>query len=329
MQTKMNLIVTDTFEQVNGVSTTYKNILKLSPGQLHILHPGMFKWTSFSVYPEVQICTEPVKVWKTIKELTPTHVHIATEGVMGVVARTYCEYHNVPYTTAYHTKFPDFLYELAHVPKGITWAFLRWFHKHATAVLTTTETMCMELYEQRITNAVSWTRGVDVELFGQPRTEQIQHEKPVLVSVGRVSREKNLDAFCKLDTNKFQLQLVGDGPYLEELKQKYPNVEFLGYKHGYELGQIYANADCMVFTSLTDTFGLVMIESMSMGTPVAAYPVTGPTDAITHGTTGFYYEDLNKAINECLSLDRDIVAVAAHNKWSWQQAHDIFMSHVN
>jgi glycosyltransferase involved in cell wall biosynthesis len=322
----MTLIVTDTYEQVNGVSTTYKNMVIQSDYTIAVLHPGMFKYTSARLYPEVQICTQPLEVWKTLKKLQPPSMHIATEGVLGIVARHYCRHYKIPYTTAYHTKFPEFLKEIAHVPEFITYAFLRWFHKGSKAILTTTKTMCQELTEHGFKNAVSWTRGVNLEELGEGRvTSNLSHAtKPLLLSVGRVSKEKNLDVFCQLNKNKYRLRMVGDGPYLEELKAKYPWVEFAGYKHGKELGQEYADADCMVFTSHTDTFGLVMIESMCMGTPVAAFKVTGPTDAIHLGQTGYYNKNLNRAITDALDLDRELVMHHARQEWSWANAYKIF-----
>jgi glycosyltransferase involved in cell wall biosynthesis len=325
----MKLIVADTYDQVNGVSTTYKNIMKLAEDDLHLMHPGLFKWKSSEIYPEVQLCVEPVKVWNAIKKLNPERIHIATEGMMGLVARTYCKWYGVPYTTAYHTKFPDFMKELLGIPMWATWAFVRWFHKGSSCVLTTTTTMCMELEMHGFKNVEAWTRGVDTEALGEARTSTVLRTKPILISAGRVSKEKNLDVFCQLDTDRYQLRVVGDGPYRAELEAKYPQVEFVGYKHGRELGQAYADGDVFVFTSLTDTFGLVMIEAMSMGTPVAAFDVTGPVDAVTQRVTGHCYNNLNLAIKNSLMLNRREVAEFARNHWTWDHAYNIFINHLN
>ena len=193
---------------------------------------------------------------------------------------------------------------------------------HSGLVLTTTQSMVNELKENNIGKfQYAISRGVNSNMFINPRHTHTLY-KPKLVSVGRVSREKNLDVFCQL-SDKYHLTVVGDGPYLSELKSKYPNVMFTGMLHGCDLVNCYRSSDVMVFTSLTDTFGLVMIESMYTGTPVAAFNVTGPIDVIDNGITGYMGEDLNKSIEHCLVLDRKTCSDFARDKWTWSNTWKI------
>ena len=321
------LIVTDTYEQVNGVSNTYKNLLKISKEKIDIIHPGQFKWRPSPLYPEVQLCTEPLKVYKHIKGLKPKHIHIATEGMLGLMARIYCERHSVPYTTSFHTKFPEFLKKIAHIPECITYSYERWFHKHSQTILVPTQGMKEELEENGFENQIDvWTRGVAKELIAPKRTAT---KDPVrLLSVGRVSKEKSLDEVCML-SDKYHITVVGDGPYKQTLEGRYPKVDFVGYKFGEELAKIYADHDVFVFPSRTDTFGIVMIESLCNGTPVAAYDVTGPKDVIQNGITGYLGNDLEENIRLCLELDCAKIKRSAVKEWSWEKALDIFLNSIN
>lgn len=317
------LVVTDTYEQVNGVSTTYKNMIAVSEGNITVAHPGMWSYKSPSIYPEVQICIEPLKVYKYLKMMNPCHIHIATEGVLGLVGRIYCARHKVPYTTAYHTKFPEFLYEMANIPQWITYSYLRWFHKKSKAILVPTVSCIDELKKRGFKNLVVWTRGVSDEMISDKAPQKT--DKIKLLNVGRVSKEKNLDVVCKLsEHDKYEVTIVGDGPYLEELKTKYPKAKFVGYKFGKELADIYATNDVFVFPSLTDTFGIVIIEALRNGTPVAAYDVTGPKDIINDGLTGSMCYDIEQSIEICLKLDRDTIKQVS-NRWSWKECLRVFL----
>ena len=208
------------------------------------------------------------------------------------------------------------------VPVGLGYWLLRLFHKFSHRVLVTTTTLEKELRSHGFENLVVWSRGVDGKIFNPDSRRQNLAGKPVLVCVSRVSKEKNLDAFCALETAGTKI-LVGDGPYLEELKKRYPNVIYTGYKSGANLAHYYANADVFVFPSRSDTFGVVMLESIACGTPVAAYPVTGPVDVITPGVNGFLDEDLNTAIEKCLELDRAIVQQSSKT-FTWSACTDVF-----
>jgi len=276
---KKILIVTDNLpDQINGVVTTYSNIeaCALRDGyQFVYITPGDFSHIDCPIYNEVKLAF-PRKMGEKIEEIGADYYHIATEGPVGLWARKYLTKHHIRYNTAYHTKFPEGLYTLLGIPESITWRYIKWFHKHTGRVLTTTESMVHQLKSKGLRgNIIPWTRGVDRSVF-RPELRTKRAGEVVLVCVSRVSKEKNLDDFCSLDYFGARKIMVGDGPYREELESKYPNVEFVGFKRGEELATYYANADVFVFPSRWETFGIVMIEAMACGTPVAAYPVQGP-----------------------------------------------------
>lgn len=327
---KKILIVTDNLhDQINGVVTTYKNIEASAirdDYQFVYITPDEFRYFDCPVYNEVKIAY-PRSVGEKIEEINPNHIHIATEGPVGLWARAYLTKHNFRYNTAYHTKFPEGLKTLVGLPETITWRYIKWFHKHTGKVLTTTESMVQQLKDKGLqANIIPWTRGVDRSIF-KSNLRNKTNEKLNLVCVSRVSKEKNLDDFCSLDYFHAHKILVGDGPYREELEKKYPDVEFVGFKTGVELAQYYANADVFVFPSKWETFGIVMIEAMACGTPVAAYPCQGPQDVVDHGVTGYLRNNLKQAITECLTLNRYTVEEISM-KWSWESAWKIFRDNL-
>lgn len=324
------IIVTDTYEQVNGVSTTYKNLEKVAVKrniQLNILHPGLFKWVPMPFYPEIQLAIQPIKLWQRLTKLNPDRVHIATEGAMGLVARTWCRWYKKRFTTSYHTKFPEYLKTMFGVPLRFTYWYMLRFHRGAKATFITTDSVKHELKAKGFDNLVTWTRGVSDDLIQAPSAQPAAHKLRVL-NVGRVSREKNLDALCQLQ-DEFDISIVGDGPYLQELKAKYHNVEFLGYQFGEALAKIYANHDVFAFPSRTDTFGIVMIEAMCNGLPVAGYDVTGPKDVIEHNMTGILHDNLREGILACKHLNRTTIQQKSRARWSWDRCFDIFTKHLN
>jgi len=329
---KTILIVTDNLlDQINGVVTTYKNIEACAIRDNYrvvYLDPGRFRYVDCPGYNEVKIAF-PWKMGKILEEINPDYIHIATEGPIGLCVRQYLDKHNYRYNTAYHTKFPEGLKKLFGVPESITWSLVRWFHKHSGKVLTTTDTMVKELKDHGFDgNIISWTRGVDRKIFNAEwRDRGDIHGRRILLCVARVSKEKNLEEFFKLDYPNSRKIMVGDGPMLETYKEKYPGVEFLGYKTGVELATIYANADVFVFPSRWETFGIVMIEAMACGTPVAAYPCQGPEDVIDEGVTGCMNENLTQAIDDCLNLDREKVHQGSM-RWSWEKAWEIFRNNL-
>lgn len=328
---KTILIVTDNLpEQINGVVTTYKNLEAQAVADgynIVYLDPSRFPHINAPRYPEVKLSWVR-QIGKKIKEIQPDHIHIATEGPVGLACRVWCDRKGLTYNTAYHTKFPEGIKKLLGVPEFITWSYVRWFHKHSGKVLTTTDTMVNELRDHGFDGTViPWTRGVDREIFNPSyRTETVVNH-PILVCVSRVSKEKNLDDFCELDYPNAVKIMVGDGPYRKELEKKYPNVHFVGFKTGKDLAMYYAMADVFVFPSCWETFGIVMIEAMACGTPVAAYPAPGPMDVIREGRTGFMEKDLSTAVYRCLGLDRNKVQEYSM-EWSWENCWKIFKDNL-
>ena len=319
------LIATDSFDQVNGVSTTYRNILKYSRKKTFVVHPGLFKWTKFSVYPEVQFCTEPLKAYKKIKDIAPTHIHIGTEGPIGLAARIYCKLNKIPYTTGYHTKFPEYLWKLARIPKFITYAYLKVFHNDSKAILAPSRSSQEELIKKGFNKVAIWTRGVAKNLISHKPFKKSKSNK--IIYVGRVSKEKNLESLCELE-NKFEITIVGEGPILNKLKAKYPKVNFTGYRFGRELADTYKEHDVFCFPSKTDTFGIVMIEALANGLPVAAYKVTGPVDIVEEGITGYLGDNLEDCIYRCLKLNRKNIASNINQQWTWNRCIAILHDHL-
>jgi glycosyltransferase involved in cell wall biosynthesis len=327
--TKTILIITDNLpDQINGVVTTYKNIeaCALRDGyHVDYLHPGWFSYIDCPKYNEVKL-SYPRNMGKKIASLDPDYIHIATEGPLGVWARKYLSLCGIRHNTAYHTKFPEGLKKLFGIPESLTWRFVRWFHKHSGRVLTTTDSMVTELKAHGFGGEViPWTRGVDREIF----TPDLREDVPAkyLLCVSRVSKEKNLEKFFELDYPGYLKIMVGDGPMLEKYKKQYPDVHFTGAKRGKDLARYYANAEVFVFPSRWETFGIVMIEAMACGTPVAAYPCQGPEDVVDQGITGFMNESLEDAVTACLQLNRGYVEMGSQ-RWTWEKAWQIFRDNL-
>ena len=328
--TKKILIITDNLpDQINGVVTTYKNIETcaiLDDYTVDYINPSRFRYVDCPGYNEVKL-TFPWRMGEEIKKIDPDYIHIATEGPLGLWARAYLSKHNIRHNTAYHTKFPEGLAKLFGIPEFLTWRYVRWFHKHSGKVLTTTETMKRDLLAHKFDdNIVSWTRGVNREIFN-PSYRHDNINGKYLLCVSRVSKEKNLEEFFKLDYRGYYKVMVGDGPMLETYKKQYPDVIFTGFKTGKPLAQYYANAEVFVFPSQWETFGIVMIEAMACGTPVAAYPCDGPKDVIDQAETGFMNENLADAVTACLQLNRDRV-LKGSQRWSWDTAWQTFRDNL-
>ena len=316
------LIATDnTRDQINGVAITFKHLnamSKLDGFEMHFIDPSKFPHYAFPSYPEVKLAF-PYRLSRKIEDIRPDYIHIATEGPIGLATKLYCDRNGLRYNTSYHTKFPEYMKSLHRIPLSWTYAYLRWFHKHSGVVMTTTSSMTSLLVENGFDGRiVEWTRGVDTsQLDGLRRNP----DNSVLF-VGRVSKEKNLEELLK-HQDKYNIVIVGDGPDRKALEQKYTKAKFVGYKTGKELFQYYLNAAVFCFPSRTDTFGIVMVEAMSAGTPVAAFPVIGPIDVVEHGKTGFLEEDLELAIDKCLTMG------IIHSKvWSWEECWEIFRDNL-
>jgi glycosyltransferase involved in cell wall biosynthesis len=328
---KKILIITDNLpDQINGVVTTYKNIeaCAIRDGYtVDYLDPSRFRYVDCPRYNEVKI-TLPWAVGKKIEEINPDYIHIATEGPLGLWARAYLAKCGIRHNTAYHTKFPEGLKTLFGIPESVTWRFVRWFHKHSGKVLTTTETMVRDLQDHGFDGEViPWTRGVDREIFNPSYRGETVAGRPILVCVARVSKEKNLEKFFELDYPGATKIMVGDGPMLDTYKKQYPEVIFTGFKTGKSLAEYYANADVFVFPSRWETFGIVMIEAMACGTPVAAFPCDGPKDVIDDGVTGYMDENLADAVFMCMQLDREEV-LEGSQRWTWDNAWKIFKENL-
>jgi glycosyltransferase involved in cell wall biosynthesis len=317
------LVVTDNLKtQINGVVTTFKNLEKHAlkdDYEIVYLDPSYFKHIAAPGYPEVKLSL-PLGIGKIIEEINPDYIHIATEGPIGFAARIYCDYKKYRYNTSYHTKFPEFIKKIYHVPEFLTYVYLRWFHKHSGIVLTNTQSMVSLLERKKFkANVDCWTRGVDrTEL--KATVDDIQNCS--VIYVGRVSKEKGLDDLCELQ-DKFKIIIVGDGPYRKDLELRYKKVEFVGYKTGNELANYYRRASVFCFPSKSDTFGIVIIEAMSLGCPVAAYPVTGPVDIIENNVTGVLSLDLETAIRQCFDLDRELIENKS-KEWTWERCWEQF-----
>jgi glycosyltransferase involved in cell wall biosynthesis len=255
----------------------------------------------------------------------PDFIHIATEGPLGLQARLYCEWNKLAFTSSYHTRFPEYLAARVPIPTEVSYAYLRWFHAAATVTMVPTKSVARVLTAQGFANLRVWSRGVDVSAFNPgPKTLFSDLPGPHLVYVGRVAVEKNVEAFLNLKTPGTKI-VVGDGPQLEELQKKFTEARFVGLKQGEELTAYYRSADVLVFPSTTDTFGNVMIEAMACGTPVAAYPVTGPVDVLTDPKAGSLDSDLDTAVRRALALERDD-ALAHAARFTWEHATDQFES---
>jgi len=311
------LIITDAWEpQTNGVVTTLKSVIATLPElgwQAEVIHPGSFRTWPLPSYPEIRFARNPWKLKRLIAELRPDAIHIATEGPLGMTARSLLCRWLVPFTTSLHTKFPEYVQERIGLPLSLGYRLIRWFHRPARSTLVTTPSHRDELLAWGLDDLLVWGRGVDTELF-RPAPHG-PRSRPQLLYVGRIAVEKNVAAFLELDMDADKV-VVGDGPARAELKARFPDARWLGYRRGAALAACYADADVFVFPSKTDTFGLVMLEALACGTPVAAYPVTGPRDVIVNGETGWLDADLGTAVRRALSVDREgCRAFAEANSW--------------
>ncbi|WP_338426145.1 glycosyltransferase family 4 protein [Sphingopyxis kveilinensis] len=317
------LIVTDAWEpQVNGVVRT----LQATIGELHaaghdveIISPELFRSIPCPSYAEIRLAFAGRRaVGRRIRAFAPQAIHISTEGPLGLAARRWCLDNSFPFTTAYHTRFPEYVAARLPVSPAVVWRFIRWFHRPARHVMVATRSLADELADQGLTQTMMWERGVDHGLFHPdraPHPAYVALARPIQLYVGRVAVEKNIGAFLECDQPGTKV-IVGDGPALADLKARHPGALFLGKLDGEVLASAYAGADVFVFPSRTDTFGLVVIEALSCGTPVAAYPVPGPGDIVSEDA-GALDENLDRAIDRALACDRrDAAALGARYSWT-------------
>lgn len=323
-------IVTDAWTpQVNGVVRTLCAVtgqLRALGHDVLVISPDQYASIPCPSYPEIRLALATRHgVGARLDDFAPDAVHIATEGPLGIAARRFCLNHGYPFTTAYHTQFPDYLARRTGLPAAMFWPFIRWFHAPASAILVSTETVRRQLRGQGLTQVVHWGRGVDLACFTPAAPMPALYadrDGPIQLYVGRVAVEKNIEAFLS-NGHPGSKVVVGDGPAREALARAYPDAHFVGAQSGAALAGYYAGADVFVFPSRTDTFGLVMIEALASGTPVAAYPVSGPLDVLTP-RSGAMDEALDKAIAAALRLDRTD-CIAAGRAFTWEASTRQFL----
>lgn len=304
---RLALITDAWFPQINGVVRTLDTMRRLLTAQgveVLTITPDKFRSIPCPTYPEIRLALLPKRgMARMLDEFKPEAIHIATEGPLGMAGRALCRARGLPFTTSFHTKFPEYVEARIALPARWSYAWLRRFHGAAVRTMVATPSLEAELRGWGFDHLVRWTRGVDTDLF-RPRDKSLFDHlpRPVCLYVGRVAVEKNIGAFLDADLPGSKL-VVGDGPQLAELKRKYPTVTFVGAKTGEDLARHYAAADVFVFPSLTDTFGLVLLEALASGVPVAAYPVTGPVDVIGAAPVGVLAEDIAAATRQALARD--------------------------
>lgn len=303
------LLVSDAWSpQLNGVVRTLTALVKelaVLGHSVTAITPDLFRTIPCPTYPEIRLAMGAGRaVGRLIEAAQPDAIHIATEGPLGYAARRYCLAQGLGFTTAFHTRFPDYLAARFSVPRGISYGLMRRFHAPSTGVMVATDSIRRDLAAHGFDNLRVWSRGVDAELYDPARRDgALSHlPRPIFLTVGRVAVEKNLPAFLDLDLPGSKV-VVGDGPMLGTVRRRYPGTHFLGRREGIELASLYASADVFVFPSRTDTFGLVLLEALASGVPVAAYPVPGPLDVIGDSEAGVLDEDLGRAARAALGID--------------------------
>jgi glycosyltransferase involved in cell wall biosynthesis len=325
--------------QVNGVVRTLQTTVATLRGrghQVETVTPDGFRTVACPTYPEIRLalgCGRAVA--DRLERTAPDSVHIATEGSLGWAARKWCLANDMPFTTSFHTHFPDYVAMRTGLPAKWFWPILERFHRPAHAIMVATETLAGELAAHGLTQTQRWSRGVDLTLFSPgnaPHPVLAGRTGPIQLYVGRVACEKNIEAFLASNVPGTKV-IVGDGPARVALERRFPQALFLGALHGAELASVYAGADVFVFPSRTDTFGLVMIEALASGVPVAAFPVHGPLDVIggigrgpggrAGAQIGALRDDLDAAITAALGADRT-ACVAEGRRYSWDACTDQF-----
>jgi glycosyltransferase involved in cell wall biosynthesis len=305
---KKLLLITDAWlPQTNGVVTTYKNViheLESMGVQTEVIHPGLFRSVPCPGYREIPLALDTWKIGRMIDDSAADHIHVAVEGPLGLAARFFLKRKGLQYTTSFHTRFPEYIKaRFPFVSLKLGYRFMRWFHRRSRRIMVTTPGMHEDLARYGFDRMTIWGRGVNTDLFKPADKTSSGMANPKFLYVGRVAVEKNVEAFLELELPGEKI-VVGDGPSRAALEKQYPQVKFVGYKYGEELAAYYRAADVFVFPSRTDTFGLVMLEAMACGTPVAAFPVPGPIDVVSPWLTGILDHNLQSAALRALKLDR-------------------------
>jgi len=311
---------------VTTLKATIDHITKLGH-EVRVISPqGMLSIPAPS-YPEIRLALWPgPHILREMRAFRPHAIHIATEGPLGLAVWRYCRHRRVPFTTSYHTRYPEYLRARWPIPIEVSYAWLRRFHGAAARTFVSSGSLNQQLSERGFKHLHLWRRGVDLQRFHPrpPHAELATLPRPIMAYCGRLAVEKNIDAFLNLKIEGTKL-VIGDGPQRAELAARHPGVKFVGYRHGAELATMVGSADVLVFPSLTDTFGLAMIEALACGVPVAAFPVPGPIDVIEQGVTGVLHEDLSVAVRSALQLDRNVCAQRA-TAFTWDAATAQFLA---
>lgn len=325
------LVATDAWHpQVNGVVRTLENVAEAAGplgASFSFITPQVFPRFPLPTYPEIHIALPfQRRMSRLIQEAGADHIHIATEGPIGWAARRYCLDKGQIFTTGYHTRFPEYVWARARIPQAWTYKLLRGFHNPSAAILAPTPSICEELTHRGFSRVRLWTRGVDHSCF-YPRTGQkLDLPRPIFLYVGRVAVEKNLEALLSLKLPGSTV-IVGDGPQRKPLMRRFPHAHFLGNKFGEALAEIYASADVFAFPSRTDTFGVVLLEAMASGLPVAAFPAPGPLDVVGNSPAGALDEDLRAACLTALEIPRE-AARARALEFTWTESARQFLGHI-
>jgi glycosyltransferase involved in cell wall biosynthesis len=325
------MIVSDAwFPQTNGVVNTLAQTaaaLGRSGHEARMVTPCDFRSMPCPTYPEIRVALLPYRAMaRRIAAFAPQALHIATEGPLGFAARSYCVRHGLRFTSSYHTQFPQYLRSRLPIPMWLSYWGLRWFHSAAHCCMVSTPTLQRQLAARGFKSLVRWQRGVDTQLFRPRAKDFLTLPRPLAAYVGRVAVEKNVAAFLRMSWSGSKI-VIGDGPEKAKLQSQYPQVRFLGFRFGEDLAVHLAAADILVFPSRTDTFGLVNLEAMASGVPVAAFPVTGPIDVVEDGVTGALDEDLARAAARALKIDPRACRARAL-QCGWDNCTRQFESHL-
>jgi glycosyltransferase involved in cell wall biosynthesis len=325
------LIATDAWHpQVNGVVRTLTSLARAAKGlgvDIEFLSPEGFPSLPLPTYPGLRLALPSRRqIAERIGQVKPDAIHIATEGTIGLWTRAYCLRHRVPFTTSYTTRFPEYISARWPIPESVVYAALRRFHAAASVTMVATASLRADLASRGFTNLGMWTRGVDTELFRPNRAIELPFPRPIFACVGRVAVEKNLEAFLSLDLPGTKM-VIGDGPALNGLKSRFPNAKFMGLIENGKLAAHLASADVFVFPSLTDTFGVVQLEALASGVPIAAFPVTGPKDVVANNPIGALSEDLREACLAALNVSREACRNFALG-YSWENSARQFIGNL-
>jgi glycosyltransferase involved in cell wall biosynthesis len=325
------LIATDAWHpQVNGVVRTLTSLARAAAtlgAEIEFLTPEGFPSVGVPTYPGLRVALPNRReIERRIEKVAPDAIHIATEGPIGWSARGYCRRRKLAFTTSYTTRFPEYISVRTGLPTAVGYAVLRYFHNAGAMTMVATNSLKQELAVRGFKKLGFWTRGVDTDLFRPDEPAQLDLPRPIFMTVGRVAVEKNLEAFLSLDLPG-SMVVVGDGPQKAELERRFPKAKFLGEKTGKDLTSHIAAADVFVFPSLTDTFGVVQLEALACGTPVAAYPVTGPLDVIADHPIGALDADLRSACLRALTMSRDTCRSFALER-SWENSARQFIGNL-